>query len=328
MQLDGLAAYRNGRLEVALPATDQDFRARERWQQRVGLAAAAENVERLIEPATRAVQYAEAHIRRSQRRFFLERPQELGLRLGVAPLEYAQTKGAVTAQLGAKAAEDRRLFVRFEKARIHLERWPNPKNRQRQVRGRETLERAEIRWTLPDGALETLDRALTAGPRPLAPEMPSLTDELVGLRHLERIPELGAVDNPAAVLAETFSDVGECHVDGVARHMSAFPRLRHHRLVADELAVMLQQHAQAVERPQPEPDLDALTRQTGRAGVEQERAEGVLHWGRLWCRFLTVFCAAHTRCLACTIAPRQSTGEVHFMRVCPTGSILREKTVR
>ena len=207
--------------------------------------------------------------------------------------------------------------MRFEKRDTTRAR-PHPKSRQA-VEARDPQRAASM--TLPDGALKPRSRPHSRA-RPLAhkchPDGRARSDA-----SLDRIPELRAVDDPAAVLAETFSDVAERHVDGVARHMSAFPRLGHHRLVRDELAVMLQQHAQAVERPQPEPDLDPLTRQAGRAGVEQKRAKECSMEAK-FCKFLTFFVPPARA--ACGPIGR-STLEVN-PACLPTGPSTTEKKVR
>ena len=56
MQLDSPTAERDGRVEIALPAAHQHFGGRQRRQQRIDLFAAAQDLERLVEAAERAVE--------------------------------------------------------------------------------------------------------------------------------------------------------------------------------------------------------------------------------------------------------------------------------
>ena len=282
VQLDALAADCHGRVEVAIPAADQDLAGGKRRQQRIRLASAIEHGYRFVEASERAVEHAETHIGRAVRGLLLQRPQKLGFGIVVAMLEHVKTEGTVAAEFRPQSAEHHGLLMRLDETRIHLEWRPRAENRECEVRRGEPFEGAEVRRTFADRPLEAVDRVLAADARALMPVVPPLPDEIIGSRYFERVSEFGPMNDPAAVLAEMLADLADGDVHRVPRYVRALPRVGNHRVVADEIAAVLEQHTQRLKHQRSQANLGAVARQSRAGDVEHKRAEDELgHAARL-----------------------------------------------
>ena len=140
--------------------------------------------------------------------------------------------GAIAPKLRGQPAERHRPLVRGEEAGIDIARRADAERPQHQVRDGQALEGTEIRRTLGGRLLEAGEGAFEPLTRAPIPEVPSFPHQRIRGRHVNRVADLGPVDNPRAVLAERFPDLADGHVHGVTRDERPFPRLLDHLLVA------------------------------------------------------------------------------------------------
>ena len=153
---------------------------RQQREQRIGLVPARDHGQRVVEPAEVSVEHRLAHVRRRQRRLFVDR------RRGIPPPPQqtsARTCGGHGRDCSAAAGSARRAQPPAREPRgirVDIARGADAERRQHQIRDGQALERSEIRRTFGCRLLEAIEgRVRTPGacadPRsaiPFAPARP------------------------------------------------------------------------------------------------------------------------------------------------------------
>ena len=100
---------------------------------------------------------------------------------------------------------------------------------------------------MPSKALKAVQGLFEALACPPAPEVPALLDQVVRVRNLEAVSQLGPVGDPGKKLAQGLLDLADGDGHRVLGHQIAVPGLIDHLRIADIPAAVVEQRLEGLK---------------------------------------------------------------------------------